>query len=321
MNFLEISLLNLPESIKDEMRIAQLHGIDIGRYAMRYKQQPEHVREIRLLMQNKLDVDAYRLFTLPTGVLHQIRRYMEEQIDFKTITNKYITSKGVSRLSNKTLEKILRANRKVNNLHVDFRKVQNELVDDVLYGVSKHIRLDDILAYAPGKRTDIIKLLISLRVADINIEPFLQDVWDEERIIALIQGSLIIQPGDLIKEYNITPAFTDSEIEAVIQAVKVNPGLAHLIAYTEDDIPIYNAYQMQEIIEGYRLGLDFEQYYEPTNTDLEMRQIREQLMDQEAKQKGRKFRESLLKQINRPIDPTLSADWNTLMQEVEHEKD
>lgn len=313
MNFLDITHLNLPESIKDEMRIACLHGLDLSRYAKKYKNNPEHVREIRLLLQ--MNTKYTRYFDLPTEIIRTFRYYELENKDPLPILHKYITPGGNKDLPSSTLEKVLKANLKVPNAHIDFTTVRNDLVDIVLYGISKHIELADILDYAQDKRSDVIKLLITLRIADINIEPFLQDIWDEERILALIQGSLIVQPEQLIKNYNITPAFTASEITEVIQAHKVNPQLAQLIAYTEDDIPIYNAYQMHEIVEGYRLGLDFEQYYDPANTDLEMRQYREKLMRREEQQRGRKFRENLLKQIKRPLDPSLSTDWSTLIKE------
>lgn len=315
-SFLDISSLNLPESVKDECRIASLHGINIIVEANRYKTKPEQVREIRLLSQYKGYDNMKKYFHLPTEVLRILRVYAEAGLSFDELLNKYMTKTNRLKVTTEVFEKIAKANITENNLHIDFSKVRNDLVDIILFANNKKIKTEDIIAYSNEtvdgnyKRVEVIKLLVTLRVADINIEPFLKDIWDEDRIFTLIQGSLIIQPDEAIKRYDLTPSFTAGEIEQIIKAHAMKPELAELLSLTEDEIPIYNQYQAHEINEGYRLGLDISEYFDPNYSDLEMRQIREKLMKREEKKKGRKFRENLLRKVHTRLSD-IRTDWDS----------
>lgn len=316
MSIIDITKLDtISDSIKDEMMIATMHGIDIEDIARKYRKEPERVRELRLLIQTtgKNNASKYKTYhNLPISILRMIRYYIEDKKDVFSYLDRYITKNSKLNISEETLEKILKANLKVPNKHIDFTKVENDIVDTILYGLKRGIEVEDIIDYSRGKRAEVVNLLVTLRTADINIEPFLNDIWTEDRIFALIQGRLVIEPEVLIQEYNITSAFTAGELTEVIRAHKISPDLASLIAYTEDDIPIYNQYQMFEIIEGVRLGLDITNYYQPENTDLVMRSRREVLMKDKAKEKGRQFRENLVRKLDSNKKHSISTDWYNL---------
>lgn len=289
MNFLEVDLIDAPDATKDEIRIGILHGIDISQEAAKFLTDSDRVREIRLLKQ----LGYEKHLRAPSQVLQEIRNYIKFGLNPDKILDKYY-----NKVSQKKLIKIMQTNLKT-PFETNLVNVPEASLDAILYGITKGIDVSDIVAKVTELRSEIVNLLVNLKLSNIQIEPFLQDLWDRDRIIALIQGSIIIDPADLIKRYDISSNFTAGEITEIIKAHSLDPELAQLLATTDDEIPIYNQYQMFEINDGYKLGLDINQYYSPDKTDLEMKQIKDKLISVKSRHNA-KFKKSVQK-ITRSI--------------------
>lgn len=292
MNFLEVDLIDAPDATKDEIRIGLLHGIDISKEAAQFLSDPDHIREIRLLKQ----LGYAKHLKAPTNLLKQIRAYLNLGRNPDEILDVYY-----NKVSNAKLIKIMQTAIKY-PINDNLISVPEDSLDAILYGITKQIDISEIITTIKTLRPEIVNLLVNLKISNIDIKPFVDGLWDRDRIIALLQGSVIIDPADLIREFNIGINFTAGEITEIIKAYELNYNLAVALSDTdpETDVPDYNQYQMYEITDGYKLlKAEVKSYLNPELTDLEMRQIKEKLIKERSKHNS-SFRAKILK-INRNL--------------------
>ncbi len=293
--FLDVPKLPLSEAVKDEIMIAQLHGIDLLPFARRFKDN-ERVHCIRLLLQSGLDESDPILSDFSTTILRILTEYKRTHTEFRIILNKYIHTNNSLRVEESTLVKVLQAYLKYRSIYdYDFVEIHPDLVDTFVYAIRMNVDVQDLQEYAKTHPVEVVKLLINLRVAGVAIYSFLSGDWQTSQIYALISGSSIVEPSVLIEDYDLDETFPEGSIREIIRAYEVDPSLATLISTKDQDgIPIYNQYQMYEITEGIKLNLDVSSYYQPTLTDLEMRLKREELIRKEEKRSGKLFKERRL---------------------------
>lgn len=301
--FLDVPKLPFTESVKDEIMIAQLHGIDLIPFARRFKDN-ERVHYIRLLLQGGLDETDPVLSDFSTTILRTLTEYQRTFTDFRIILNKYVHSNNSLRVEESTLVKVLQAYLKYPSIRdYDFVEIHPDLVDTFVYAIRMNIDVQDLQDYAKTHTVEVVKLLVNLRVAGVAIQSFLSGYWQTSQIYALISGSSIVEPSVLIEDYDVDETFSAGSIREIIRAYEVDPALATLISTKDQDgIPIYNQYQMYEITEGIKLNLDVSSYYQPTLTDLEMRLKREELIRKEEKRSGKLFKERRLSKSTIQLD-------------------
>lgn len=301
--FLDVPKLPLSEAVKDEIMIAQLHGIDLLPFARRFKDN-ERVHCIRLLLQGGLEESDPILSDFSTTILRILTEYQHTHTEFRIILNKYVHPNNSLRVEESTLVKVLQAYLKYGSIYdYDFVEIHPDLVDTFVYAIRMNVDVQDLQEYAKTHPVEVVKLLINLRVAGVAIHSFLSGDWKTSQIYALISGSSIVEPSILIEEYDLDETFPEGSIREIIRAYEVDPALATLISTKDQDgIPIYNQYQMYEIIEGIKLNLDVSSYYQPTLTDLEMRLKREELIRKEEKRSGKLFKERRLSKSTIQLD-------------------
>ncbi|MED3167849.1 hypothetical protein P4369_13060 [Bacillus thuringiensis] len=276
LTFFEIDKLDIDELSKDELRLAFFHNIDLIYYLNKGKT-AEQLREYRIAIQSGVDEDFINLH-VGWEVIRYIRMLHNQgyKLDF---LRKYMKSpKGKPALEEDTLVKVLKCHLTHNTSSIDFLNVKRDLVDGFIYGLSKGYDLTPLVRVGMKLDEDILYLLINLIGSHIDVRPFINKTWTAEQIEAILHAKPVINPPSLIQNY-INNKFTGGQIEEVVKGIRFGDGKL-VSKKDEDGNPIYNEYQMYEIVEGIRFGLRTEEYSNPNMSDFEMRQIREQLMSQ-----------------------------------------
>ncbi|MGF2715606.1 hypothetical protein ACQUY5_25705 [Bacillus cereus] len=276
LTFFEIDKLDVDEITKDELRLAFFHNVDVSNYLNKGKT-AEEIREYRLAIQSGVEEDFINLH-VGWEVIRYIRMLHNDgyKLDF---LRKYMKSRnGKPQLEEDTLLKVLKCQLTHDTTSIDFLHVKRDLVDGFIYGLSKGYDLNPLVRVGMKLDADILYLLINLIGSNIDVRPFINKSWTAEQIEAILRAKPIINPPSLIQNY-VNNKFTSGQIDEVVRGIRFGDG--RLVAKRDEDgYPIYNEYQMYEIVEGIRFGLRTEEYMDPNMSDFEMRQIREQLMNQ-----------------------------------------
>lgn len=319
LSFLDIDKLpsSVSESIKDEIRIANLHGYDLTRIAKRFLSDPERIYCIRrLVISGSVELEDKLLTSYDTDILRILVKYTELHMDFRVILSRYTTKDHRLLVEKDTLTKLMLGY--LSNPDIfkyDFLDIKPDLVSTFIYAVKSKVDVLDLQKYSLTHPSDVVKLLVNLKVAGIPIQGFLTGDWKTSQIYALISGSSIVAPEILIEQYDVDETFPEGSIKEIIRAYEINPELAMLVASKDEEgIPIYNQYQMYEVTEGIRLHLDVSSYYQPSYTDLQMRLKREELIKIEERRTGKKFKERILSKSNIKLD---DDQLNTIIQDID----
>ena len=113
--------------------------------------------------------------------------------------------------------------------------------------------------------------------------------------MAVLKSSSTIAPIDLVRLY-ISENFTAGQIEQVVRSIEYDC-VDDIVLLDEDGYPIYNEYQMYNIVEGARFGLNYSLYLDPLMSDYEMSVLRCKLMDRKDALEGIRSKLSVAKPI------------------------
>lgn len=292
LSFYDIQLLEVDSDLKDELALAFLDNLDMSPYLNRnltYKV----FRGIRLCLKHKVPTsliesnlnettllalaELYRkLYTLKNNNLEQYFKRGDKELLIEEDTFRKLVDLTLSDISFET---------------VDFSLVPITHVKTFVSALYQGVKVDDLVRIASKKDADYLQLLISLRQAGIDIEPFLTGEWMEDQIQAIISGRSRISPVNLIRTH-INEHFTSGMIELVIKAIDY--GCEDVVtALDEDGYPLFNEYQSYNLVEGARFGLDYMKYADPNLNDYQMATIRVQMFEE----KDRELRGALSAQL------------------------
>lgn len=306
--FLDIDYLDVSESVKDELRLASLHGLNLAPFVQRFANDHERLHCIRVLLQGKSFADGNPLLTtLPNRVLECLITYQEQnnpslmhQVVAWIATN-YVDDTHHLVVSETVMAKLLHAGLIHHAIFdYDLTIADDDTVDSFIYGVTHHIDLTPIVHYATSHHVpQMVALLISLSASHQDIRPFLEGEWTEPQLYALFSAPTVIKADQLLTDYHLTDTFTRGMIIEIIRGYQILPNLATLLSTTDGNgVPIYNQYQMYEIVEGMRLHIDVSSYCDPSISDLDMRLKRESLLQMKESRQGYPFKERLLSKTN-----------------------
>lgn len=290
--FLEVDGLKFSEDIKDELRLSILHGDDIFSYLQLPNLTADRLREIRLATRANVP-EQYML--IQTNLLKRVRQMCNKGYSIEFLSE-YINKVGKETISSEVLKQVLDvALQGVDVSKIDFKQVIQINVPRVLESLQKGTRISILKPLAYTKvylEKDVFDFLFELADLDINVEPFIQGKWTKEQILEISRGAVYCSPDRLIKEY-VSNLYSPNQIREVVRALRYEPSQAKLLTKVDKDgYPLYNEYQMYELVEGMRFKLDIMKYCNPKNSDFMMRKVRETLIN-EAENRGVQIRSKL----------------------------
>lgn len=282
----EITKLDYSSDIKDELLLGVVNGVNLLRYVDMKGITSEVLRAIRLCLKHGVSPKIIEN-NLTVEVLSELVRLYSVGYNLRTAQlDRYFTPDLTIPVD--TLRLLINLSlRNVDFSDIDFGWVDEKSAEIVVEALLTGVDVNPILNSDSSSDLDVFKLLVELSKAGLDVNPFLQGVWSKEQIATIIRSRSIIPSLKLVSEY-INPNFTSGQIEYIVKAYELGNRTCFDYLTSQDNYgdPIYNEYQMFNILEGAKYGLDFQKYADPNNSDMVMSSIRNQLFKEKDNELG-----------------------------------
>lgn len=287
LSLFDIVEMEVNQDVKDELTLAILHGIDLTDFLSNKIVDFKVLRGIRLCMEHGVPLNYIRAnlhegILLPLFEVYASNRTLESTgllVYFNSATSKLtIEESTFASLVGLSLDNIRFDS-------VDFNKIPLSVVEVFISAIQQGVDVSDLQVGYASHDKDYLEFMVSLRLSGIDISPFLDGYWSIEQVTAIIQGRNKISPVDFV-ENHINENFTTGQIECCIKAFDY--GCLNLVTSLDSDgYPVFNEYQMYQITEGARFGLDYMSYADPDLNDYQMSLKRASLFQaKDAETKG-----------------------------------
>lgn len=235
---------------------------------------------------------------LDVGILRSLRRLYASNrtLESSGLNQYFVTGFGALEIEPDTFEIIVDYILKDLNLDdLDFSIIPKRAVKLLLTAKNQGLEVDELTKIALKHDEDYLEFMVSLKLAGISITPFVDGNWSEEQVVVMLKSRHIIAPVDLLRKY-VNENFLEGQIEQVIRAIKYNC-VDEITIIDSDGYPLYNEYQMYNLVEGARFELDYSLYADPEMSDYEMAMVRNKLMDQKDALEGIRSKLSVSKPV------------------------
>ena len=270
LSFFDLQKMDINQNVKDELTLGILHGLDLTSYVTSDNIDFELLRAIRLCLEHDVPLHLVNA-NLDKDILIPLYRLYS--------AHRTIDSSGLSKYFNLTTNELMLEPRTLGVLvdlalenvdfsMVDFTFIPLATVDVFASALAQGVEISDLQKSRAVSDKDYLDFLISLRLAGVDISPFLEGSWSEEQVLAILRGRLKVSVVEFITHY-INENFTAGQIEQCWRASDFGC-LSLVCSVDKDGFPIYNEYQMYQIVEGARFNLDYRLYADPSLNDSEM---------------------------------------------------
>lgn len=297
VSFFDIERLKIKQDLKDELTLAFLHGLDLTEYLNKPNITFEMIREIRLCLTHEVPVAVINA-NLDVMILRSLRRLYSTNrtLESAGLTQYFVNGLGALEIEADTFELVVDYILKDLDLDdLDFTIIPKRAVKLLLTAKNQGLEVDELMKIALKQDEDYLEFMISLKLAGISITPFVDGDWSEEQVVVMLKARHIIAPVDLLRKY-VNENFLEGQIEQVIRAIKYDC-VNEITVVDSDGFPLYNEYQMYNLVEGARFGLDYNLYNDPAMSDYEMAMVRNKLMDQKDALEGIRSKLSVSKPV------------------------
>lgn len=287
LSFFDIQNLQVNKDLKDELTLAFLHGIDLTSFIKHPKVDYKVLRGVRLCLEHEVPMSLVENNLSESVLLGLSDLYATKRTIESCGLDRYFKQGYLNLLIEEGtfIALVELAMLDIRFDDVNFLVLPVRHVSSFVSAIRQGVVVSDLVSVAQRNNVDYMDFLVSLRQSNIEVSPFLKGDWSEEQIQAVILGRSRISPIDLINIY-INENFTAGQIEYALKSLDY--GCTDLVcSLDEDGYPIYNEYQMYNIVEGARFGLDYRSYANPSYNDYIMATQRNKLLlEMENKRKG-----------------------------------
>lgn len=280
LSFFDVQGLEVSQGVKDELTLGLLHGLDLTPFIVDESVDFHILRAVRLCLE--YDVPLYLIETnLSEKVLTPLYRlYSAHQtVDSAGLVSYFNKHTHELQLEAETFAVLVSlALENVDFSKIDFTMVPLATVSLFASALAQGVEVEDLQESRAVSDKDYLDFLISLRLAGVDIKPFLSGSWSEDKIMVILKVRAKISIVDFITHY-INDKFTAGQIEQCVRAYEF--GCLPLVCSTDPEgYPIYNEYQMYQLVEGARFNLNYRAYADPMLNDSEMALKRTELFKQ-----------------------------------------
>lgn len=280
LDFYDILGLDVSVDLRDELILGYMHNLNLTDYLQVKGIRFDTIRSIRLCLEH--NVPTYYIDSnLSNDILLSLFELYSKgrTLDSSGLAKYFSSGSYKLRIESSTFAKLVGlALSDYRFDELDFVSIPLATVDLYVGAVEQGIDVVDFQNTYASSNYEYFKFLLSLRQSDIDISPFINGTWSEEQVTAVIRGRNKISVVDFVSHY-INQNFTEGQIEYCIRAVDYDC-LDLLSSLDEDGYPLYNEYQMYQLLEGARFGLDYMSYANPNLSDFEMNKRRNILFNQ-----------------------------------------
>lgn len=292
-NYLELTK-KYSADIQDEVRSAILDDTPISPYIKRCKDDSFRLNQIRLAIREYVP-SRYISTHLSATNTRWVRKIHSKGYSLKVL-DRYVTKSGVLSIPCETLDLVLSAYFDgVNVDSVDFNTVRGDLAGLVCAGLKKGYPMWIVTESPTNPSQDYLRLLMKCMNLNLDIHPFLEGNWDEERVQLIASNASKLEYTVLMKHVN--SRFSKEQLEIVIGVAVKYFDFLPLCLKDEDGYPVFNEYQMQvlsEVIEFTgkaeqlgKTGIDIEEFLKPSMSDADMYKLFKKRVSEIEKVEGR----------------------------------
>lgn len=258
--------------ILDEIRSAVLDNTPIAQFIDPCKEDSYLLGQIRMALREGIPAD-YLDARLTGKTIYNMRQAFAKGIDMSGIMW-YITQKKL-KLDKEILETLSDFCMLGTDIRrVDFTQVPRDLVLTFCKGLYRGYPMWLLVDESPNLTQDVVRILMRGMELGIDIHPFLQGDWDKNVLLLLFSYSKSVDLNDILRYIN--SRFDSEQVKVLLDIASRGIPISRLCVKDTSGIPVYNSYQMYELGENLRCGVDIKRMFDVTLSDFEMSKIREE---------------------------------------------
>ncbi len=123
----------------------------------------------------------------------------------------------------------------------------------------------------PKLTESYIRLLMSGMTLDIDVQPFIREIWSEETLRLLFNYAHRVDLNEFLTY--ITPKFATECVEILLQSKEEGLDIHKLAYRDEDGYGIYNEYQLGVLHKALKDGYKDTDIFNPEYSDIRMQEI------------------------------------------------
>lgn len=258
--------------ILDEIRSAVLDNTPIAQFIDPCKEDSYLLGQIRMALREGIPAD-YLDARLTGKTIYNMRQAFAKGIDMSGIMW-YIAPKKL-KLDKEILETLSDFCMLGTDIRrVDFTQVPRDLVLTFCKGLYRGYPMWLLVDESPNLTQDVVRILMRGMELGIDIHPFLQGDWDKNVLLLLFSYSKSVDLNDILRYIN--SRFDSEQVKVLLDIASRGIPISRLCVKDTSGIPVYNSYQMYELGENLRCGVDIKRMFDVTLSDFEMSKIREE---------------------------------------------
>lgn len=163
---------------------------------------------------------------------------------------------------------------------VDFTLVPRNLVQVICKGLYKGYPMWLITDYCSSLGEADIHTLMRGMELGIDIHPFIRGDWDRNVLLLLFSYAKSVDVNEVLRYIN--SKFNGNQIKVLLDLMSAGIPISRLCVRDSEDAPVYNYYQMYELGESLKLGVDLPAMFNPRNSDFAIAQMRKQYLESQG---------------------------------------
>lgn len=266
--------------VLDEIRSAVLDNTEIADYIDACGNDSYLLGQIRMALRE--GVSREYLDTRLTGrTIYNIRQGIQRGVNMQSLMW-YATPKAL-RVDKKIVEVLSEFVLLGTQIErVDFTKVPTALVSIFCKGLYKGFPMWLLNDEATGLNEAQVRVLMRGMELGIDIHPFVSGGWDRNVLLMLFSYNKAVDINAILGY--LTEKFSVNQVKTLLDISSLGIPIDRLCVKDHTGAPVYNQYQMYELGESLKAGVDVQKMFNPRMSDYEMAQMRTTILAQRGVQ-------------------------------------
>lgn len=273
-NYAQVFGESCSPDVLDEIRSAVLDNTEIADYIDACGNDSYLLGQIRMALRE--GVSREYLDTRLTGkTIYHIRQGIERGQNMTALTW-YITPKSL-RVEKEVLEILSEFVLLGTSIErVDFTLVPKALVGVFCKGLYKGFPMWLITDEAASLNEAQVRVLMRGMELGIDIHPFISGGWDKNVLLLLFSYNKAVDLNSILGY--LTAKFDVNQVKTLLDIASAGIPIDRLCVKDHAGTPVYNYYQMYELGESLKAGVDIRAMFNPRLSDYDMAQMREKAL-------------------------------------------
>lgn len=156
---------------------------------------------------------------------------------------------------------------------VDFTVVPKALVVTFCKGLYKGYPMWLLTDESNNLSPDYIRILMRGMELGVDVHQFVRGDWDRNVVLVLFSYNKAVDLNAVLGLIN--NKFDANQVKTLLDLASAGVPITRLCIKDRDGVPVYNSYQMYEIGESLKAGVDIQSMFNPRLSDFQMAQLRE----------------------------------------------